>query len=288
VAAINGDFYRTEQEPYAGDPRGLQIMRGELISAPGKISFWIGAEGNPCVGPVVSKLAVTWPDGDKTPLGLNEERHGNDAILYTPRIGSSTRTSGGRELILTHNGQGPWLPLRPGQTYSAEVRDVRASGNSKLSADILVISIGPLLEGTVPSVKPGAILQISTATSPDLSGVRVALGGGPVLVHEGKAQAAYANKSRERHPRTACGWNEKYFYFVEVDGRQHGFSVGMTLPELGNYLVREGCQEAMCLDGGGSAEMWIEGQVVNRPCFGYERSTANGLVLVRKTKAAAH
>ena len=33
LAAINGDFYRKET-PYEGDPKGLQIMRGELISAP--------------------------------------------------------------------------------------------------------------------------------------------------------------------------------------------------------------------------------------------------------------
>jgi exopolysaccharide biosynthesis protein len=44
----------------------------------------------------------------------------------------------------------------------------------------------------------------------------------------------------------------------------------------------------MNLDGGGSAELWIEGQVVNRPCFGYERNLANGLVLVRKPKADVH
>src|SRR5687768_4979505 len=33
VAALNGDYYRN-RGPYAGDPKGLQIMRGELISAP--------------------------------------------------------------------------------------------------------------------------------------------------------------------------------------------------------------------------------------------------------------
>ncbi len=109
-----------------------------------------------------------------------------------------------------------------------------------------------------------------------------------MLVHEGKVQSPYSNKAHERHPRSAFGWNDKYYFFAEVDGRQYGFSIGMTLPELGSYLAKNGCQEAMNLDGGGSAEMWVEGQVVNRPCFGYERSTANGLVVVRKEKLAAH
>jgi len=32
VAAINGDFF-DKNEPYVGDPRGIQIMRGELVSS---------------------------------------------------------------------------------------------------------------------------------------------------------------------------------------------------------------------------------------------------------------
>jgi len=33
VAGVNGDFYERENPTYAGDPRGLQIVKGELISA---------------------------------------------------------------------------------------------------------------------------------------------------------------------------------------------------------------------------------------------------------------
>src|SRR5688500_9676642 len=32
LAAINGDFYQTESSLYAGDPRGLMVVRGELLS----------------------------------------------------------------------------------------------------------------------------------------------------------------------------------------------------------------------------------------------------------------
>ena len=42
IAAINGDFYVVdEKNPYLGDPRGLQILAGELVSAPtDQASFW--------------------------------------------------------------------------------------------------------------------------------------------------------------------------------------------------------------------------------------------------------
>ena len=289
LAAVNGDFYRTEHDSYAGDPRGLQIMRGELISAPnGKTAFWIDKDGKPCVDDVTSRFAVTWPEGESTPLGLNEERESNDAVLYTPRAGPSTRARGGRELVLVRSGDSPWLPFRPGETYSAEVKAVRETGNTRLGPDTVVLSIGPSLLRRVSSVAPGAILKISMATSPDLRGVQTALGGGPVLVSGGKVQRPAVSKAYERHPRTAMGWNETHFFLVQVDGRQPGFSMGMTLPELAAYLVKQGCQEAMNLDGGGSSEMWVDGRVVNRPCFGYERNTANALVLVKKPALSGH
>jgi exopolysaccharide biosynthesis protein len=89
----------------------------------------------------------------------------------------------------------------------------------------------------------------------------------------------------ERHPRTAVGWSKKQFVLVQVDGRRNDLSVGMTLQELAAYLVRLGCEEAMNFDGGGSATLWYEGKVRNRPCDGYDRPIANSLVVVRKPSA---
>ena len=64
----------------------------------------------------------------------------------------------------------------------------------------------------------------------------------------------------------------------------------MTFPELADYMAKLGCDEALNLDGGGSATFWLYGQVVNSPSEGHERETANGLVVVRKNKPdeAAH
>jgi exopolysaccharide biosynthesis protein len=90
------------------------------------------------------------------------------------------------------------------------------------------------------------------------------------------------SKSNDRHPRSAVGWNEKEIIFVTVDGRQPRLSDGMTLPELADFLVKLQCTAAMNLDGGGSAEVWMDGKILNSPCYGHERSTANALVLVEK------
>jgi hypothetical protein len=237
---------------------------------------------------VISQFKIIWPNGRETPFGLNEERSDNLAVLYTPRLGSSTRTPGGHELVLEKDGDHEWLPLRAGQTYSARVRGVRETGNTRLNRDTLVLSLSPKLAASAPKVNAGEILKISTATLPDLSGVKTAIGGGPILVNGGKPFPSHVNKSQDRHPRAAVGWNEKNIFLVEVDGRQPRLSMGMTLPELTDYLIQLGCDKALNLDGGGSAEVWIEGRIANSPCFGHERETANSLVVLEKEKRGSH
>ena len=277
IAAINGDFYRTEGERYPGDPRGLQISRGELISGPNRRTcFWVDTNGAPQMAPVTSEFTAIWPDEIQTTFGLNEERS-SEAVLYTAAIGPSTETSGGVEYILEAVDPRKWLPLRAGETFPARVREIRRGGNSKTSAETLILSLSrPKANSQV-----GDILVISTKTTPSLSSVRTAIGGGPALVRGGKAQPARVSKAGERHPRSAFGWTKKDFVFVQVDGRQ-SHSDGMTLAEMSEFLVSIGCEEAMNLDGGASSEVWFDGQILNSPCWGRERSTANALVLIEK------
>ncbi len=294
LAAINGDFYR-RQGAYLGDPRGLQIMDGELISAPtGGASFWIDAAGDPHIGITESRLRVTWADGSSAPIGLNESCHASQIVLYTPALGASTRTRGGCELVLERIGDAK--PLRAGRIYRTRVAQVRRTGNAPLTPDTLVLSMGSGVRVASAQIAVGAEVFISTDTSPSLRGVQTAIGGGPILVSGGRAERVRVENvnayefcsADQRHPRSAVGWNADYVFFVEVDGRQRRLSVGMTLEELAAYLVKLGCTEAMNLDGGGSATLWYAGQIRNRPCDGHERQIANALIAVeRNSKAAA-
>jgi len=225
-------------------------------------------------------LKVTWPNNATTLIGLNEERTDRSVVLYTSAVGPFTRTKKGRELILEREGEGDWLPLRAGRTFSARVREVRQTGDSSLSTNTLVLSLGSQAVEDVPAVSAGAVLKISTATIPDLRGVQTAIGGGPVLVRQGKV--ANFTATPVRHPRAAVGWNDKFYFFVVVDGRQPRLSLGISLQDLAAYLIKLGCQDAFNLDGGGSATFWAYGNVMNSPCYGYERPMANALVLVQK------
>jgi hypothetical protein len=292
VAAINGGFYRRESA-YAGAARGLQIVSGEVISAPtGNAGLWIDVGGTPHLipqGGITSQFQITWPNGKAFPFGLNAERT-NDVVLYTPAIGAATHTTNGMELILERAPGSRWLPLRMGQHYSARIREVRTDGNTPLAADLMVLSLSPAAAKSLGELNTNAVLQISTASTPSLSVARNALSGGPVLVRGGKRQKiraavddAYEFSSMlEQHPRTAIGWNAQAYFLVVVDGRQRDVSVGMTLDELSEFLAQLGCEEALNLDGGGSSTLWFDGEVRNSPCDGYERTLANSLVVVRK------
>jgi len=297
VAAINGGFYLRDNgqtKAYAGYPRGLQINDGEVLSAPsGNVSLWIDYSGQPHVENVASRFEITWPDGRITPFGLNGPRT-NDAIeLYTPADGATTHTSGGRELVLEPQGS-RWLPLRMERDYPARVREIRAMGNTSLSSNSMVLSLGPSVMEQFQGVTTGAVLRISTRSVPDLLNAKTAISGGPVLLRNGKPQkiraapdAAYEFSTMlERHPRTAFGWNDQSFFLVQVDGRQRDLSLGMTLDELSGYLVKLGCTEAVNLDGGGSSSLWFAGKVRNNPCDGYERDIANSLIVLRKKSDA--
>ncbi|MGO8930199.1 MAG: phosphodiester glycosidase family protein [Limisphaerales bacterium] len=281
LAAVNGDFYE-KSEKHEGRPRDLQIRFGEVTSSPaGHTCFWVAPDGTPQMTNVFSRFRVIWPNGKTTPIGLNQLRDDDSAVLYTSVFGPSTRTAVGMELVLERGTNTDWLPLKVGRQYAGRVRAVRKAGNTALTPEIMVLSLGLGLAEEVPAIEPGATVRIVTETVPDLTGVNVAIGGGPALVRDGKP-LQWTGFFKLRHPRTALGWNKKHYFLVVVDGREADVSIGMTLPELANYMAKIGCEQAMNLDGGGSATLWAFGVVRNSPSEGEERSAPNALVLVKK------
>jgi hypothetical protein len=281
LAAINGDFYEKSRD-FPGHPRDLQIRDGEVITGPaGHTCFWIDSQGNPQMTNVLSRFHVLWPNDTATPFGLNVRRTDSAAVVYTAVTGASTHTRGGIEYVLESNPDCVWLPLRAGQTYQARVRRVETAGDTTLDRQTVVLSVGPGLVAHVPSLTPGAVVRLILDTVPNLSGVEMAIGGGPTLIEDSRF-SSWKGWIQMRHPRTALGWNKNYIFLVQVDGRQIDVSMGMTFRELAQYMLKLGCEQAMNLDGGGSSTLWAFGTVRNSPSEGQERPSPNALVVVRK------
>ncbi|MDO5377774.1 MAG: phosphodiester glycosidase family protein [Clostridia bacterium] len=107
---------------------------------------------------------------------------------------------------------------------------------------------------------------------------------GPALVENGqaldfpKAFDVISTRASRKEPRTAIGQIAPLHYCVIVaDGRQPGYSDGISLQDLQRLFLDYGAQTAFNLDGGGSAELWFMGEVLNRPCGGHERSISDAI-----------
>ena len=82
------------------------------------------------------------------------------------------------------------------------------------------------------------------------------------------------------NPRSAIGYYEPGHYcFVVVDGRQKGYSMGMTIPELAAVFEELGCTSAYNLDGGGSAVMLFRHERFSQQSNGGDRNLGDILVI---------
>lgn len=112
-------------------------------------------------------------------------------------------------------------------------------------------------------------LHVNNAGKPR-SGLYNAVAGSDLLVRDGKVVAPTGTDFDDKHPpRTAVGMTAHgKLLLMTIDGRQPGFAEGMSLQELGRFLLAHGAVDALNLDGGGSTTMVVadpEPRVINFP-----------------------
>ncbi len=116
----------------------------------------------------------------------------------------------------------------------------------------------------------------------DLSKYESIVSGGGTLVKDGKVSLSGIQvSSTSRQPRSAIGITaDGDIIEMVVDGR--GDSLGATLEEMANYMIKMGAVYAISLDGGGSSEIVKKDntgtiRVENKPSDGVERKVVNGV-----------
>ncbi len=103
--------------------------------------------------------------------------------------------------------------------------------------------------------------------------MKTAVGGGPVLVQNGKLQITnneelkFTGKAiNDKHPRTCMGYTGGgYLIIMVIQGRFPGIAEGATLEQEAKLLIDLGCVEALNLDGGGSSCLLINGKETIKP-----------------------
>ena len=97
---------------------------------------------------------------------------------------------------------------------------------------------------------------------------------GPNLLDDGAAITEFHSTVAKENPRCAIGYYEPGHYcLVVVDGRQEGYSEGMTLAQLSWLMESLGCSEAYNMDGGATAMMVFDGAIISSPSGGGRESS---------------
>ncbi|RAR43688.1 phosphodiester glycosidase family protein [Paenibacillus sp. MDMC362] len=287
IAAVNGDFY----DMSTGIPLGLFMGDGELLTDPpsGRNAFGIKQDGTSLYGsPKLTKNVTI--GGTVSSLSSINRLRGTDAlVLYTEKFNATTMTNNlGDEVILDIvSGR-----AASGETLRMKVASVlKDQGNSPIGQGQVVLSASGSQRNKLAGLKAGDEVTASFQLDNEWRDVTMAIGGTVMLVKDGVVQQ---HTDPAVHPRTVVGTKaDGSVVLFEVDGRQPGFSEGLTYIELGEMLQELGVVNALNLDGGGSATFVArlpgetERKVLNSPSDGGERKTANGILLVNKAPEGA-
>lgn len=270
-AAVNGGFF-TE----FGLPTGMVVIDGILATASkGKYPVFIISHGKASLIEIKSKLWLENKTGRMKIDNINRPGLKGETVVYTPIYGSINRAKEENLTIKIKNG------VITGIDYFKKESEIPKDG-------ILVSLFGSQLsKAGIPPFETGDAVQL--IHEPQLPSDTQAYECGSWIVKDGSV--VIGNKDEwvgvltNQDPRTAVGIKgDGTVIFVVVDGRQPGYSRGMTGRELGEFLAGYGVVDAAMLDGGASSEMIFNGEIVNKPSFkGQERPLAGGLLIINNS-----
>jgi hypothetical protein len=279
VAGVNGDMFSWAE----GRPSGMLMVNTVLAAAPSheRSTTGIAADGTLVVNRI--RMAGTWRGtGQRRPLVLNRDPAPGGVALYTPLYGGAT-PSRAETVELTVQ---PFPPAQPNRDLPGLVVSTKQGGGTPIPpGGAVLVGRGAAGAGRLAAEAPvGSTVVARLTLTPDWSQIVDAVGGGPVLVRDGRPvfranELFTVEQLVPRHPRSAVGQTaDGRVILATVDGRRPGYSVGMTNFELALAMTRLGAVSASALDGGGSATMAFDGQLLNRPSDpGGERAVAESL-----------
>ena len=128
-------------------------------------------------------------------------------------------------------------------------------------------------------------LSNMTADEAIKAGVRDAVEFGPFLIVNGESSFIKGNGGYGIHPRTAIGQRKDgIVLFLVVDGRRVD-SVGASMKDLTDIMIKYGAYNAANLDGGNSSVLVINNKIMNRPIDWFDveqtRPIATGFIVTK-------
>jgi putative cell wall-binding protein len=323
VAGVNGGFWLDRP---AGDPNGFVADGGRLLSEPetqgggprgtvavraaGTLAFdrlaatvALSRPGGPTSSTAVTALnryhraSPPYPDGERPVYVYTPEFAGQ--VTVEPLVGADGTPA--PVLTLTVSGLRP--PAAGAVTGLVAAPSAGPGPVTVPAGGSVVVAHGQSTPARA-DVAVGQTLRVDVSPQPlhgeagDWSDVAAGLAAGPLILRDGRRTdpAGWFEEgftpeihSDVRHPRTAVARTAGgRVLLVTVDGRRPGYSVGMTLSELADFLLGLGAVDGLSLDGGGSTALVTDGAVRNQPCCeATPRPVATGLFVFHSYAFAA-
>ena len=282
TAGVNGDYFTFE----TGRPSGVLLHQGRLVTPPNADRASAGVTTDGRLDVRRASFLGTWRGlgGIRIVRGLNAPPTTDGSAVYTDAYGPATPALPGSVAVVLF----PFPTATPEVDLAAPVVELRPGGGATPipPGGAVLLARGQSAAALTAEGPVGTTITLRLSIRPTWPGVLSAFGGGPQLVRDGVAlyrsgERFSTSQLGPRAPRSAIGQlRDGRLVLVAVDGRQPGYSIGLTSYELAQALVRLGAVTAMGLDSGGSTTMAFEGTLLNRPSDGRERAISTGVMLL--------
>ncbi len=290
LIGINADFFSAK----TGIPMGYTIIDGEIYSKENNVQDAIGfrADGTAFVDKLCINTRLRKGESVIDITYLNKWPQDGLPYVYmlTDDYGDSTKTQFNALYVICSRTDGS-LSLNSEMTLKAEEIFIY-DGAIKIPDGKYVFVMDVDGDKTcfdfLANLAPGDELSFTSTVSgaerhnwEEAEYATSTVGGR--LINNGALGSGFDAGTA---PRTAVGVKpDGTVVFYTIDGRQTGYSNGITIATLAKRMQELGCTDAINLDGGGSTAIggvfpgWDSFKVTNRPSDGTERMCANYLFL---------
>ena len=279
TAGVNGDITAS-----GGRPDGMLMRNGALDHDPRNARTSIGVDTSGLLHFDRVSIFGYW-QGSKSRHAfalLNEPPPSGSTALYTPAWGPATPAASGAVAVVLQ----PFPAAAPNADLVGVSAQVVPGGAAAIPSDgAVLVARGAAAAALQAETPVGQAVHVRFSLLPDWvgAGVTTALGGGPLLVRNGKpvfkaGESVPTPDLALRQPRTAVGQlADGRILLISVDGGLPGS--GLTNFELAQTLARLGAVTGAALGSGAASGMAFDGHLLSAPPSGGGQGLADALLV---------
>jgi hypothetical protein len=278
TVGVDGDYFNSR-----GEPDSILMQGGVLENQPnvGRTSVGIAADGTLQAAQVA--FFGTW-QGSAGQRQLSLNSLGGHFALFTPAYGRATPSE---PSVVAEAVFSSFPPARASQDLTGTVSKITSAGGTTIPpGGAVLVARGSDNATQLASEAPvGQQVTVRLTLAPDWSGLQGAIGGGPLLVWNGKAVFSNGETFRPgvlqtRSARGAIGQlADGRIVLVTAEAATPVYSVGLSSYDLARELAKLGAVTAVELGSGPQAGMAFDGSLLTRPAAGSEKRISDAVVL---------